>query len=90
MILTQLFVEGQLQDVDAYFYGWELEIANKLPDPKSFVVLSKRWIGQHAFAWMSKHHRLSEDYEFQPQSSEAMLGWAMIAHTLRRLTRPPT
>lgn len=78
--------KGQLQDVAAYFYGWELEIVHKLPEQKGFVVLPKRWIVERTFAWMSKHRRLGKDYEFQPQSSEAMLDWAMIGHMLRRLT----
>ena len=82
--------KGQLQDIAAYFYEWELEIVNKLPGQKGFVVLPKRWIVERTFAWMSKNRRLSKDYEFAPQSSEAMLDWAMIGHMLRRLTKPPT
>ena len=82
--------KGQLQDIAAYFYEWELEIVNKLPAQKGFVVLPKRWIVERTFAWMSKNRRLSKDYEFAPQSSEAMLDWAMIGHMLRRLTKPPT
>ena len=81
---------GQLEDVTSYFYGWELEIVNKLPGQKGFVVLPKRWIVERTFAWMSKNRRLSKDYEFQPQSSEAMLDWAMIGHMLKRLTKPRT
>ena len=65
--------KGQLQDIAAYFYEWELEIVNKLPGQKGFVVLPKRWIVERTFAWMSKNRRLSKDYEFAPQSSEAML-----------------
>jgi transposase len=92
--LQKLFADGaykgQLQDVASYFYGWELEIVNKLPNQKGFVVLPKRWIVERTLAWISKNRRLSKDYEFQPQSSEAMLDWAMIGHMLRRLTKPHT
>ena len=74
---------GFLEDVVSYFYGLKLCIVKKLADQKGFVVLPMRWIVERTLAWLSKNRRLSKDYEFQPNSSEAMIRWASI----RRMTR---
>lgn len=81
---------GQLEDIIAYFYEWHLQIVRKLPNQKGFVVLPKRWVVERTFAWGSKNRRLSKDYEFEPQSSEAMLWWAMMGRMARWLTKPLT
>ena len=81
---------GQLEDIVSYFYEWHLHIVNKLPNQKGFVVLPKRWVVERTFAWGSKNRRLSKEYEFEPQSSEAMLRWAMIGRMARWLTKPLT
>lgn len=81
---------GQLEDLCAYFYEWDLQIVHKQPDQNGFVVLPKRWIVERTFAWVSKNRRLSKDYEFGPQSSEAMLLWAMIRRMICSLTKPHT
>ena len=81
---------GQLEDIISYFYEWHLQIIRKLPKQKGFVVLPKRWVVERTFAWGSKHRRLSKDYEFEPQSSEAMLRWALIGRMARWLTKPCT
>jgi putative transposase len=54
-------------------------------DQKEFVVLPKRWIVERTFAWLGESRRLSKDYEFLPESSEAMIHIAMIRIMLRRL-----
>jgi putative transposase len=54
-------------------------------DQKKFVVLPKRWIVERTFAWLGQSRRLSKDYEFLPESSEAMIYIAMSRIMLRRL-----
>lgn len=54
-------------------------------DQKQFVVLPKRWIVERTFSWLSESRRLSKDYEFLPESSQAMIHIAMIRIMLRRL-----
>lgn len=76
---------GALEDLLAYLFGWTLVIIRKLPDQKGFVVLPKRWVVERTFAWLCKNRRLSKDYEFVPDSSEAMIRWAMIAKMTRQL-----
>ena len=81
---------GQLEDICAYFYEWQLEIVSKVAGQQGFVVLPKRWIVERSLAWFSRPRRLSKDYEFEPASSEAMLRWASVRRMLRRLTKPDT
>lgn len=81
---------GQLEDICAYFYDWQLEIVSKLAGQKGFVVLPKRWIVERSLSWFSRPRRLSKDYEFEPASSEAMLRWASVRRMLQRLTKPDT
>ena len=76
---------GQLEDIFSYFCGWNLQIIRKLPDQKGFVPLPKRWIVERTFGWWDSFRRLSKDYEFEPESSEAMLRWAMVKVMTQRL-----
>ena len=66
-------------------YGWNLEIVEKPPEQKGFVVIKKRWVVERTFAWLGKCRRLSKDYEQNTRSSEAWIRWAMIGLMIRRL-----
>jgi putative transposase len=68
---------------------WLLEIV-KRPSETRFVLVKKRWIVERTFGWFGKYRRLSKDYEFFPQNSEAMIYVAMIHLMLRRLPRRNT
>ncbi|MGH9899092.1 MAG: transposase, partial [Pyrinomonadaceae bacterium] len=50
-----------------------------------FHILPKRWIVERTFGWLSKHRRLSKDYESLCETSEAMVYAAMIRLMLARL-----
>jgi len=54
-------------------------------DAKGFVVLPKRWIVERTFAWLSRHRRLSKDYERLTENSEAAIYIAMIDLMSKRL-----
>lgn len=81
---------GQLEDLCAYFYEWDLQIVRKQQGQQGFVLLPKRWIVERTLAWLSRYRRLSKDYEFEPESSEAMILWASMRRMLRWLTKPDT
>jgi putative transposase len=52
---------------------------------RGIEVLPRRWVVERTFAWLSKCRRLSKDYEFLPQSSEAMIYLTMTRLMLKRL-----
>ena len=70
--------------------GWELEIVKRSDaQPKdTFAVQPHRWIVERTFAWWSGFRRLSRDYEYQVESSEAMIYAGMSHLMLRRLAKP--
>ena len=66
-----------------------VEIVRKPPGLKTFQVLPRRWVVERTFAWIVKCRRLDHDYERLPQTSEAMIKWAMIGLMVRRLEPTP-
>lgn len=76
---------GQLVDWVREQLGCDLEIVRRSDDMRGFVVLPRRWIVERTFAWLGKCRRLSKDYEYQVESSEAMIRLAMIGLMARRL-----
>jgi putative transposase len=63
-----------------------LEIVKRPEGAKGFQVLPKRWVVERTFAWLSFHRRMSKDYEYLPETSEALIRIAMIRLMLARLT----
>lgn len=63
----------------------ELEIVKRPEGVKGFLVLARRWVVERTFAWLSFHRRLSKDYEYLPETSEAFIRIAMIRLMLARL-----
>jgi putative transposase len=64
-----------------------LEIVKRPEGITGFLLLPKRWIVERTFAWLGRYRRLSKDYEYLPQTSEAMIRVAMIHLMVRRLAR---
>jgi len=64
--------------------GIALEIVARIKLP-GFHLLPRRWVVERTFGWFGKSRRLSKDYEYLEESSEAWLDIAMIALYLRRL-----
>lgn len=56
----------------------ELEIVKRPEGLKGFLVLARRWVVERTFAWLSFHRRLSKDYKYLPETSEAFIRIAMI------------
>ena len=78
---------GALECLVATLCDWKLVIVEKPEGQKGFAVLPKRWIIERTFAWLGKYRRLSKDYEFRPESSKAMIYWAMTNRMLRLLAK---
>jgi putative transposase len=68
-------------------YGLEVEITTRLSDQPGFQVIPWRWVAERTFAWLSNYRRLSKDYEYWVQTSDAMIYAAMVHVMVRRLAR---
>jgi transposase len=80
---------GKLVEWAARVAHIAVEVVRKPPGIKTFQVLPRRWVVERTFAWIVKCRRLDHDYERLPQTSQAMIKWAMIGLMVRRLAPPP-
>jgi putative transposase len=72
-------------------FGWTVEIVKRgaeRAERAGFRVQPHRWIVERSFGWLGGFRRLSKDYEYELESSEALIYAAMSHLLLRRLTRP--
>jgi putative transposase len=64
-----------------------LEIVERTDDFEGFELLPHRWVVERTFGWLGRYRRLSKDYEFLTESSQAMIHIVMIGLMVKRLTR---
>ena len=79
--------QGYKEQFMAWFlatFHWVVEIVHRNPTVKGFEVLPKRWVVERTFAWMNAYRRLSKEYEYHTNSSEAMVYLASIRLMLKR------
>jgi putative transposase len=69
-------------------FGWTLEIVKRLKDAAGFIPLRKRWIVERTISWLNHARRLSKDYEYLTESSEAMVNISAGRMMLHRRYRP--
>jgi putative transposase len=67
--------------------GWVLEIVKRSDTAKGWVLLPRRWVVERTFGWLSQCRALARDYEFHPQTREALIQVAMIHLMVRRLAK---
>ncbi len=70
--------------------GWTVQIVKRCdeqPKPPGFQVQPQRWIVERTFGWFGGFRRLSKDYEYELESSEALIYVAMSHLMLRRLAK---
>ena len=81
--------------------GWTLEIVKPPsrwvwvpageeppPYPRGFIVLPRRWVKfERTFAWITRNRRMSRDYEFLAETTEALIYVAMIRLMVHRLAK---
>jgi putative transposase len=77
---------GQVVDWGSQHRRFVLRVTLRPEGAKGFVLLPRRWVVERTLAWLNQSHRLSQDYERLPQSSEAMIYLSMTRRMLRRLT----
>ncbi len=62
---------------------WAVTITANAVD--GFKVHTRRWVVERTFGWFVRYRRLMVDYEYLPETSEAMIQAAMIHRMLRAL-----
>ena len=78
---------GELIEKTKTAFGWILEIVLRSDHSSQFVVIPKRWVVQRTFAWFESYRRLSKDFEYLTDTSEAMIQFAMIKLMLNRIKK---
>lgn len=80
--------------------GWTVEVVRRPskwgrypidvepPPMPSFTVLKRRWVVERTFAWLGQSRRMSKDYEYLPETGDAMIYAVMIRLMLKRLAAP--
>jgi putative transposase len=76
---------GELIENTKRKYGYDLIISPKIKDQTNGRVSPKRWIVERTFAWLENFRRLSKDFEFLLQSSQAMIYLAAIKLLLNKI-----
>jgi putative transposase len=71
--------------------GWRLAVVKRSDmQPRStFAVQPHRWVVERTFCWWDGLRRLSRDYDYHVESSEALIYAGMSHLLLRCLTRSP-
>jgi putative transposase len=64
-----------------------LEITRRSKTAQGFEVIPKRWIVERTLGWFNRYRRLSKDYEYLTDTSEAMIRVTMVHIMVRRLAR---
>jgi putative transposase len=57
------------------------------PIPAGFEVIRRRWVVERTFAGILRNRRMSRDYEFLPETGEALIYVTMIRLMLKRLAK---
>lgn len=78
---------GELIENTRKIYGWIVEVVLRSDTTTKFEVLPKRWIVERTFAWFESYRRLSKDFEYQTETSQAMIQLAMIKLMLNRIKK---
>jgi len=69
--------------------GYGIEVVKRPAGSVGFAKLPKRWVVERTFAWLGRYRRNSRDYEWRPESSEAMIQMCSIHGMLTRLCPNP-
>jgi putative transposase len=78
---------GELIEKTKTKFGWILEIVLRSDHSSKFTVIPQRWVVERTFAWFESYRRLSKDFEYLTNTSEAMIQFAMIKLMLNRIKK---
>ncbi len=75
---------GKLIETLKLKHDLDMEIVLRTDVNKGFKILPKRWVVERTFAWLNGYRRLSKDYEFLPENSEAAIHLAALKINLNK------
>ena len=75
---------GKLIDDVKKDYNLTLNISSKIKDTRTTKVSPKRWLIERTFSWFENFRRLSKDFEYLLESSQAMIYIASIKILLNK------
>ena len=82
--------QGLLVATVAAALGLRVEVVRAPAGTKGFVVLSRRWVVERSFGWLSNYRRVAgRDYETNPLVNEAVIKACFCHLMLRRLAKGP-
>ncbi len=89
--LALVFADGgyagdKLRDALAGRGDWTIGIIKRSDTAHGFELLPRRWVVERTFGWLGNFRRLSKDYEFRTDSSEAFIFLAASLLLIARLT----
>ena len=76
---------GELIEQTKRRYDYDLKISPKIKDQTQGRVSPKRWIVERTFAWFDNFRRLSKDFEYLLESSQAMIYLASLKILLNKI-----
>ena len=85
LVLEKVRQTLELIWADGNTCNWVLEIVRRRDDSSGFEVLPRRWVVERTFGWFCRYRRLSKDYEYLTDCSEATRCCGVIHIMLRRL-----
>lgn len=50
-------------------------------------MIKRRWVAERTFAWITRNRRMSRDYEFLAQTTQALVYLSMMRLMLKRLAK---
>jgi putative transposase len=65
--------------------AYEIEVVSRPIGAKGFVLLHRRWVVERSISWLNRYRRLSKEYEYYTESSEAHIQISSVQLMLRRL-----
>ena len=76
---------GDWADWAAEEHRVAVTVVRRPPGQRGFVVQARRWVVERTFAWLTRHRRLSRDYERYATTSETLIYLASCHLLLKRL-----
>ena len=76
---------GDLKEQAKNKFNYDLKISPKIKDQTQGKVSPKRWIIERTFAWFENFRRLSRDFEYLLESSQAMIYLASLKLLLNKI-----